>query len=208
MTDFSTLAPGPDGLVTAVAQDSATRAVLMVAHMNEEALTATEATGYVHFWSRSRSELWKKGATSGNTLKLVTIRADCDSDALLIEVEPAGPACHTGEDTCFGPQPTSLGSAIDDLAAIVSRRSAASPETSYTAHLIGDTDLAARKVLEEAGETAFAVKDLAAGGTKQRIVEESADLVYHLLALLASTGVTPDDVGTELRSRMVDPATP
>ena len=204
MIDFTTLTPGPEGLVTAIVQDAGSRSVLMVAFMNAEALAATQETGYVHFWSRSRNELWRKGATSGNTLAVASIRVDCDRDALLVEATPAGPVCHTGAETCFGAAPDSLGATIDDLAGIVAMRSSADPESSYTARLILDRDLAARKVLEEAGETAFAVKDLDAGSPTQRVVEESADLLYHLLALLGSSGVDTLDVARELRSRMVD----
>jgi phosphoribosyl-ATP pyrophosphohydrolase/phosphoribosyl-AMP cyclohydrolase len=204
MIEFSSLEPGADGLVTAIVQDSGSRSVLMVAFMNAEALAATQQTGYAHFWSRSRNELWKKGATSGNALAVTAIRVDCDRDALLVEATPAGPACHTGTQTCFGPAPDSLGATIDDLAAIVASRSSADPESSYTARLVLDRDLAARKVLEEAGEAAFAVKDLDAGGPAQRVVEEAADLIYHLLALLGASGVDTGDIAGELRSRMVD----
>jgi phosphoribosyl-ATP pyrophosphohydrolase/phosphoribosyl-AMP cyclohydrolase len=204
MIDFSSLTPGSDGLVTAIVQDTGSRSVLMVAFMNAEALAATQETGYAHFWSRSRNELWRKGATSGNTLAVTSIRVDCDRDALLVEATPSGPACHTGAQTCFGPAPDSLGATIDDLAASVASRSTADPESSYTARLVLDRDLAARKVLEEAGETAFAVKDLDAGAPAQRVVEESADLIYHLLALLGASGIDTGDVARELRSRMVD----
>lgn len=204
MTSFADLAAGTDGLVVAVVQEASTRHVLMVAYMNEEAFDATRSSGEVHFWSRSRNELWRKGATSGSTLAVVDIRVDCDGDALLVLVDPTGPTCHTGSPTCFGEQATSIGSATDRLAAIIQSRIGADTEESYTATLIASPDLAARKVLEEAGEVAFAAKDLGVGGSATRVVEEAADEIYHLLALLASLGVEPDDVGRELEHRMVD----
>ena len=203
MMRFADLSAGPDGLIVAVVQDAATRGVLMVAYMNEEAFDATQASGQVHFWSRSRKELWRKGATSGNTLALADIRTDCDGDALLILVNPTGPACHTGSTSCFGDQPTSMGATIDRLAEIIRSRRGADPGDSYTAGLIDDPDLAARKVLEEAGEVAFAAKDLSTGGSSSRVVEEAADEVYHLLALLESLGIEPNEVGKELTRRMV-----
>lgn len=203
MTAFSDLTTGTDGLIVTVVQDAASRDVLMVAYMNEQAFDATRSSGEVHFWSRSRDELWRKGATSGNTLKVVDIRPDCDGDALLVRAEPAGPACHTGSATCFGEPAPTIGAVIDRLAAVVRSRSGASPKESYTASLIADPDLAARKVLEEAGEVAFAAKDVPGGGATSRVVEEAADEIYHLLALLASLGIAPDDVGSELSSRMI-----
>ncbi|MGI9528492.1 MAG: bifunctional phosphoribosyl-AMP cyclohydrolase/phosphoribosyl-ATP diphosphatase HisIE [Acidimicrobiia bacterium] len=203
MMRFDDLSAGPDGLVVAVVQDAATRDVLMVAYMNQEAFDATQASGQAHFWSRSRNELWRKGATSGNTLAVADIHIDCDGDALLMLVNPSGPACHTGSTTCFGEHPTTIGVIIDRLAAIIHSRVGADPGDSYTASLIADPDLAARKVLEEAGEVAFAAKDLSAGGSSSRVVEEAADEVYHLLALLASLGIDPSEVGTELTRRMV-----
>lgn len=200
---FSDLAAGSDGLVVAVVQDGTTRDVLMVAYMNEEAFHATQTSGQAHFWSRSRKELWRKGATSGNTLVVVDVRIDCDGDALLVLVNPSGPACHTGSTTCFGEPTTTVGSVIDRLAGVIRTRIDANPGESYTASLIASPDLAARKVLEEAGEVAFAAKDLRTGGSASRVVEEAADEIYHLLALLASLGIEPDDVGTELEHRMV-----
>jgi phosphoribosyl-ATP pyrophosphohydrolase/phosphoribosyl-AMP cyclohydrolase len=184
------------GLVPAVVQDAGTRRVLMVAYLNAEALEATIRTGQAHFWSRSRSELWRKGATSGNTLAVLRIQTDCDGDALLIEVTPAGPACHTGAETCFGdaPEPPARSfGALDRLWTTIADRCADRPAGSYTASLVaGGVDATSRKVLEEAGELAFAAKDHAAGvGEAQRISEEAADLLYHVLVLLAERGVAP-----------------
>jgi len=203
MTTFSDLTTGSDDLIVTVVQDATTRHVLMVAYMNEQAFNATRSSGEVHFWSRSRNELWRKGATSGNTLRVIDILPDCDGDTLLILVEPAGPACHKGTSTCFGERPASVGAVIDELAAIIRSRTEVRPEDSYTARLIADPDLAARKVLEEAGEVAFAAKDVPGGGATSRVVEEAADEIYHLLALLAGLGIDFDDVGAELSSRMI-----
>lgn len=202
MIAFEDLSPGPDGLIPAIVQDVSTKAVSMLGYMNDEALRRTQETGFVHFWSRSRSRLWKKGETSGNTLAVRSIRPDCDADALLVSVEPVGPVCHTGSSTCFGEvEDPSLGVVLDRLGRIVAGRHGADPDRSYTARLIADPDLAARKVLEEAGEVAFAVKDLPDGGT-QRVVEEAADVMYHLLALLEAAGADTTRVAAELRSRM------
>jgi phosphoribosyl-ATP pyrophosphohydrolase/phosphoribosyl-AMP cyclohydrolase len=191
------------GLVPGIVQDAATGAVLMVAYLNEEALEATRRTGEAHFWSRSRGELWRKGATSGSTMAVRSIREDCDGDALLIEVDPAGPACHTGEDTCFGAGQRQGFAALEDLWATIADRAARRPEGSYTARLLdGGPDAPARKVVEEAAETAFAAKDHAAGtGPAARVVEESADLLYHLLVVLADRGIDPVEVVAELRRR-------
>lgn len=202
MIRFGDLAPGPDGLVPAIVQVAATGDVAMLGYMDAEALAATQDTGWVHFWSRSRDELWKKGATSGNTLSVRSIEPDCDADALLVTVEPSGPVCHTGRATCFGEDTDpSLGRVVDRLASIVTDRAGADPDASYTARLLRDPDLAARKVLEEAGEVAFAVKDLPDGGT-DRVAEEAADVVYHLLALLGAAGVSPAAVADVLLDRM------
>ncbi len=190
------------GLLPAVVQSSVDGAVRMVGMMNQEAWEATEATGFVHFWSRSRNELWKKGATSGNTLTVQSVSVDCDGDAILIIAEPAGPTCHTGEESCFGESHHhTLGRAVDTLVETVRSRKTAAVETSYTARLLADPDLAARKVLEEASEVAFASKDYVTGSDGSRIVEESADLLYHLVALLAGRGIDPAAVAEELDSR-------
>ena len=189
----ASVAYGPDGLLPAVVQDAATGRVLMVAYMNEAALRRTLETNRVTFWSRSRNELWEKGATSGNTLELVTIAPDCDGDALLVAVRPAGPACHTGAESCFDADPAGTGFArLETLWAVISARAAARPEGSYTAALVaGGIDAVARKVIEEAGEVVLAAKDHAGGGPADRVDEEAADLLYHLLVLLAERGLGP-----------------
>lgn len=203
MIDFASLSPNDDGLITAVVQDPRTGSVLMVAFMNGEALKLTIETGFVHFWSRSRREIWKKGETSGNTLALQTIDRDCDGDALLVQAVPAGPVCHEGTTTCFDTQDSPLlGSVVSTLADIISQRRGVDTSTSYTARLLADGDLAARKVLEEAGEVAFAAKDVATGGDPQRVAEEAADLLYHLLVLVEASGIGTDDVADVLVQRM------
>ena len=201
--EFASLSPNDDGLVTAVVQDPTTGSVLMVAFMDADALRLTIETGFVHFWSRSRQQIWKKGETSGNTLALLSIDRDCDGDALLVRARPAGPVCHEGTITCFATASSPhLGSVITTLADIIERRRAADPSTSYTARLLADGDLAARKVLEEAGEVAFAAKDAAAGGDADRVAEEAADLLYHLLVLVEGSGIGCDDVADVLTRRM------
>ena len=199
---FASLRTNQDGLVPCIVQDLATHEVLMLGYQDEEAWERTLETGSVHFHSRSRDELWFKGGTSGNTLAVDSVRADCDDDAILIGVRPAGPTCHTGSSSCFGSQPSdTLGAAVDSLLATIAHRADADPSVSYTARLIADPDLAARKTLEEAGELAFAAKDTATGASDQRVVEEAADLMYHLLVLLAQQGVDPQRVADELVSR-------
>ena len=201
--------PTPD-LVAGIVQDHRTGEVLMLAYLDALAMAETRRTGLAHFWSRSRRRLWKKGETSGNTLRMVTMAEDCDGDALLIRVEPAGPACHTGARTCFtepGNGPGLQGFAgLEALWDTIRRRAAERPDGSYTAALLDmGVDGPARKVIEEAAEVAFAAKDHAAedhaanqhavgGGGSGRVAEEAADLIYHLLVLLAERGVDPAEV--------------
>jgi phosphoribosyl-ATP pyrophosphohydrolase/phosphoribosyl-AMP cyclohydrolase len=200
--EFNTLRTDTAGLVPCIVQDAATHEVLMVAYQDAEAWNRTAETGFVHFHSRSRGSLWRKGETSGNTLSVVSIDLDCDRDAVLINVRPQGPTCHTGAYSCFGSRTAvTLGSAVDHLVATISERRDADPSESYTATLLADADLAARKTLEEAGELAFAAKDTAAGASDQRVVEEAADLFYHALVLLAEQGVDAQRVATELEDR-------
>ncbi len=182
---------GPDGLAPAVVQDAATGQVLMLAWVNREALAATIDTGHVHFWSRSRNELWRKGATSGNTLELVDLRLDCDSDALLITARPAGPACHTGARSCFGDEHPQGFASLEALWATIAQRAAARPAGSYTAELLaGGLEAVGAKVLEEAAE----VVEAARREGPRRTAEEAADLLYHLLVLLAERDVEPRQV--------------
>jgi phosphoribosyl-ATP pyrophosphohydrolase/phosphoribosyl-AMP cyclohydrolase len=181
-----------DGLVPCVMQDFATGEVLTLAYMNEEALRLTCETGEMHFFSRSRGELWHKGETSGNVQRVRQLRFDCDADALLALVEPAGPACHTGERSCFHreletsgepePQPYE---ALPGLARTLAAREREHPEGSYTVELLDDPARIGDKVREEADEVARA----AAGESDERIAEEAADLLYHLEVLLLSRRV-------------------
>jgi phosphoribosyl-AMP cyclohydrolase / phosphoribosyl-ATP pyrophosphohydrolase len=174
-------------LKAAIVQDARDGRVLMLAWMDAEAERLTRETGEAWFWSRSRQRLWKKGETSGNTLRVVEIRDDCDEDALLLRVEPAGPACHTGSRSCFAPE----------LWRTVVERVRERPEGSYVASLAGaGVERAAQKLGEEAVEAA-----IAAVARDGRLVEEAADLVFHLYVLLAVAGVDVDEVERELRSR-------
>jgi phosphoribosyl-ATP pyrophosphohydrolase/phosphoribosyl-AMP cyclohydrolase len=187
------------GLVPAIVQDERTGRVLMLGYVNRESLQATERTGLVHFWSRSRNRLWRKGESSGNTLAVRSMTPDCDGDAVLIQAVPAGPTCHTGAISCFGQTPADQGFAwLERLWEVIAQRNHERPDGSYTARLLaGGTDSVGRKVVEEATEVLLAAKDHAAGAAgDDRLAEEAADLVYHLLVLLAERGLAP--------SRMID----
>lgn len=187
------------GLVTAVAQDAATGAVLMVAWADREAVEKTIETSQAHFWSRSRRRLWRKGESSGNVLEVEEIRADCDRDTLLLRVRPAGPACHLGTRSCFEPNPARL--ELGWLTAVLEARRDADPEESYTARLLAKgLPRIAQKVGEEAVETVIAA--LAENGDREgAVVEEASDLLYHLLVLLLAAGVAPEEVAAKLRQR-------
>jgi len=187
------------GLVPCVVQDWRTGEVLTVAYMNAEALRRTRETGQMHFWSRSRGELWHKGATSGNTQALRALRYDCDADALLALVEPAGPACHTGERTCFhrGQLDPAPFEALPALERVIGQRAAERPEGSYTAALLDDPPRIGHKVREEGDEVARA----AAGEPGERVAEEAADLLYHLAALLHARGLGMADAERVLNGR-------
>ena len=196
------------GLVPVVAQDATTGAVLTLAYANREAVEKTLDSGEAHYYSRSREELWRKGATSGNTQSVVEVRLDCDADALLYRVEPRGPACHTGEESCFfttvsGPGVATgdrgdvdLGAMVERLAGTVAARHREMPEGSYTASLLArGTGRVAQKVGEEAVEVVVAALE------GERLAEEAADLVYHLLVLLEERGLSTGDVARVLRDR-------
>jgi len=207
---------GTDGLVPAIVQDVADGRVLMLAWMDAAALEATLATGEVHFHSRSRDRLWRKGETSGNVLRLRGLAIDCDADALLVSAEPVGPTCHRGTRSCFdsdGAPANREGQGfawLETLWSTIASRAAERPKGSYTADLLaGGVDVVARKVAEEATEVVLAAKDDATAEvsdadratTRQRLVEETADLLYHLLVMLAERGSTPGDVTGALRER-------
>jgi len=186
-------------LLPCIVQDARTGEVLTLAYMNEEALERTRATGEMWFWSRSRQELWHKGETSGNVQKLKELRLDCDEDALLALVEPAGPACHTGERTCFhkGELDPVAGEALATLERTIADRRADPPAGSYTATLLAYRELVAKKVQEEAEEVARAARE----ETDERVAEEAADVLYHLAVLLAERGMELSDAYEVLNGR-------
>jgi phosphoribosyl-AMP cyclohydrolase / phosphoribosyl-ATP pyrophosphohydrolase len=191
--------PDPDGLawddrglIPAVVQDAASRRVLMLGWMNREALERTRTTGRVHFWSRSRQEMWEKGATSGNWLEFESLTADCDHDALLVQARAHGPTCHTGTATCWGDADAADDFAVlADLWEVIVSRARTRPAGSYTSRLLeAGPEGPGRKVVEEATEVLLAAKDHATGAAdERRVAEEAADLVYHLMVLLAERGI-------------------
>lgn len=215
------------GLVPSVVQDAADGRVLMVAYVDAEALAATLASGEAHFHSRSRDRLWRKGETSGNVLRLVDVAIDCDGDALLFRVDPAGPTCHRGTRSCFdAPDTLPAGAARPDVAApavptprqgfewletlwaTIDARASADPAASYTARLLaGGVDAPGRKVTEEATEVLMAAKDDAVAApdrrtaTRDALTGEVADLIYHTLVLLRERGLSPAAVIATLRER-------
>ena len=187
------------GLVPAIIQDNTTKNVLMLGYMNREAYDKTLSTGKVTFWSRSRNCLWTKGETSGNLLNLVSIKSDCDNDTLLVRVNPTGPACHLGTDTCWGEtndaNPLLF---LTELQDFINKRHEEMPEGSYTTLLFKDgLNRMAQKVGEEAVETVIE----ATNGTDDRLVYEASDLMYHLIVLLTSKGLSLDDLSRELQKR-------
>jgi phosphoribosyl-ATP pyrophosphohydrolase/phosphoribosyl-AMP cyclohydrolase len=186
--------------VPCVVQDWRSGEVLTLAYMNAEALARTRETGEMHFFSRSRQELWHKGATSGNTQALKAIRYDCDGDALLALVDPAGPACHTGERTCFhrGELEAALPcESLPTLERTIAARAAQRTEGSYTAALLGDPALVGAKVQEEAEEVVRAARE----ESDQRVAEEAADVIYHLAVMLAGRGLSLADAERVLDDR-------
>ena len=187
------------GLVPCVVQDWRTGEVLTLAYMNEESLARTRESGEAWFWSRSRDELWHKGATSGNVLRVKSLRYDCDEDALALLVEPAGPACHTGERTCFyrGDMDPAPHEALPALQRTIEARRAADPEESYTAQLLADPAQIGEKVREEAEEVARAASD----ESDERVREEAADVLYHLAVLMAARGLGLEDAFEVLNER-------
>jgi phosphoribosyl-AMP cyclohydrolase / phosphoribosyl-ATP pyrophosphohydrolase len=188
-----------EGLVPCVVQDARTGEVLTLAYMNREALERTRASGETWFWSRSREELWHKGETSGNVQHVRELRWDCDADAILALVEPAGPACHTGERTCFhnGELEPVPAEALAALERTIEQRREERPEGSYTAELLADPGRLGEKVREEAGEVSRA----AAEEGDERVAAEAADVLYHLGVLLASRGLGFADAFGELNGR-------
>ena len=199
LADPASLTYDDRGLLPVIAQDEASGAVLMLAYANREAVEKTLATGLAHFWSRSRQELWQKGATSGNTLRVTEVLTDCDRDTLLLRVRPAGPACHRGTRTCFEPNPAQL--ELGWLWRVLEGRRDADAAESYTARLLAaGLPRVAQKVGEEAVETVIAGVAAGTGGGGS-LVEEGADLLYHLLVLLLAAGVEPARLAAELQRR-------
>ena len=189
-----------DGLLPVIVQDADDGTVLMLGWANDEALAATERTSEAHFWSRSRDRLWRKGETSGNTMRVIEIGTDCDADAILYRVRPSGPACHTGTRSCFGE--ASRAGGLRELEATINARRGADPAASYTARLLsGGPRRPAEKVVEEAGEVAAA----SLAGTDDELAEEAADLLYHLLVVLAARDVSLDSVLAVLEARRSAP---
>jgi len=187
---------GADGLIPAVVQDAHTREVLTVAYMNKEALQLTIEKNETHFWSRSRQQLWHKGETSGNYQKVTKVSLDCDDDAVLVEVEPSGPACHTGSYSCFGVEPE-LEGVLQELYSVIAERKERRPEGSYTTYLFNSgLDKILKKVGEEATETVIAAKN-----DDGRLPSETADLLYHLIVLLVERGVALEEIAKELKGR-------
>jgi phosphoribosyl-AMP cyclohydrolase / phosphoribosyl-ATP pyrophosphohydrolase len=198
--DPSELKFGADGLIPAIVQDGRTKQVLTLAYMNRESLEKTLETGETWFFSRSRQALWHKGATSGHTQKVIAVSSDCDQDALLIQVEPRGPACHTGSVSCFGgeadkPEPESI---LAQLETVIAERQQERPEGSYTTYLF---DKGIDKILKKVGEEAAEVIIAAKNEGQAELRYEAADLLYHLLVLLREKNLPFGNVLAELRER-------
>ena len=187
------------GLVPAIVQDGSTGAVLMLGYMNREAYKQTLETELVTFFSRSRNRIWIKGETSGNHLRLQSIKVDCDGDSLLVRAVPTGPVCHTGADTCWSEDNAATPVAfLTELEDIITRRALASPEESYTRRLLDEGVVkVGQKVGEEAVETVIA----SLAQSEDRVVDEASDLVYHLLVLLRTRGLTLSDIAHRLKER-------
>ena len=188
-----------NGLVPAIIQDNTTRNVLMLGYMNREAYEKTLATGKVTFWSRSRNCLWTKGETSGNFLNLVDITVDCDNDTLLVRVNPSGPACHLGTDTCWGEtndaNPLLF---LTELQDFINKRHEEMPEGSYTTSLFKD---GLNRMAQKVGEEALEAVIEATNGTNDRLIYEASDMFYHLIVLLTSKGLRIEDIAKELKER-------
>jgi phosphoribosyl-ATP pyrophosphohydrolase/phosphoribosyl-AMP cyclohydrolase len=188
------------GLIPAIVQDVSSREVLTLAYMNRESLARTLETKQTWFWSRSRNELWHKGETSGNTQQVIEVALDCDRDAVIVLVKPAGPACHTGAVSCFetGTEPHALGPLLDQLYELIRSRERERPSGSYTTYLFEEgLDKILKKVGEESAETIIAAKN----DDDARLTAEAADLLYHLLVLLVARGVSLADIAHELTQR-------
>lgn len=187
------------GLVPAIVQDATTGKVLMLGYMNEDAYQKTLASKKVTFWSRSRQTLWTKGETSGHFLHLVSIKADCDHDALLVEAHPDGPTCHTGTDTCWGETNTANPLLfLTELQDFIEKRHEEMPEGSYTTSLFKD---GLNRMAQKVGEEALEAVIEATNGTNERLIYEASDMFYHLIVLLTSKGLRIEDIAKELQTR-------
>ncbi|WP_177603031.1 bifunctional phosphoribosyl-AMP cyclohydrolase/phosphoribosyl-ATP diphosphatase HisIE [uncultured Phocaeicola sp.] len=187
-----------NGLIPAIIQDNSTQKVLMLGFMNQEAYDKTVETGKVTFYSRTKKRLWTKGEESGNFLHVVSIKADCDNDTLLIMVNPDGPVCHTGTDTCWGEKNEQDIMFLKELQDFIDKRHEEMPEKSYTTSLFkSGINKMAQKVGEEAVETVIE----ACNGTDERLIYEGSDLLYHLIVLLTSKGYRIEDLARELKER-------
>lgn len=187
------------GLVPAIIQDNITDNVLMLGYMNEDAYEQTLKTGKVTFWSRSRQCLWTKGETSGNFLNLVSIKSDCDNDTLLVRVNPVGPACHLGTDTCWGEKnETNPLLFLTELQDFINKRHEEMPEGSYTTSLFKD---GLNRMAQKVGEEALEAVIEATNGTNERLIYEASDMFYHLIVLLTSKGLRIEDIAKELQVR-------
>ncbi len=189
------------GLVPAIIQDAMTKNVLMLGFMNEDAYQKTVDTGHVTFWSRTRQTLWTKGETSGHFLNLVDMKVDCDNDTLLVKVNPIGPTCHTGTDTCWGEENVLKDSSmlfLSELQDFINKRKEEMPEGSYTTKLFHD---GINKIAQKVGEEALETVIEATNGTSDHLIYEASDLLYHLLVLLTEKGMRIEDVATELQKR-------
>lgn len=187
------------GLVPAIIQDNITNNVLMLGYMNQEAYEQTLKTGKVTFWSRSRQCLWTKGETSGNFLNLVSIKSDCDNDTLLVRVNPVGPACHLGTDTCWGEKnETNPLLFLTELQDFINKRHEEMPEGSYTTSLFKE---GLNRMAQKVGEEALEAVIEATNGTNERLIYEASDMFYHLIVLLTSKGLRIEDIAKELQVR-------
>lgn len=187
-----------NGLVPAIIQDAVTQKVLMLGFMNREAYQKTVETGKVTFYSRTKQRLWTKGEESGNFLNVVDIKSDCDDDTLLIQVHPVGPVCHTGTGTCWGEENRQPVMFLKELQEFISRRHAEMPEGSYTTSLFQS---GINKMAQKVGEEAVEAVIEACNGTNERLIYEGADLLYHLIVLLTSKGLSIEDLANELIER-------
>jgi len=185
------------GLIPVVVQDIKNNNVLMLAYMNDEAIELTRKTGYMHYWSRSRNAIWRKGETSGNVQKCIELMTDCDGDAILARVEQTGVACHTGAYSCFSKDPLHQEDIIQVLWRVFDERKKNQPDSSYTCKLLKNRNLLLKKVAEESSEVIIAAKDK----SRKELIYEAGDLMYHLMVLLYDEGISMDEVYGELEGR-------